>query len=273
MARSSEDSTSPRRRGCLMATLVIVVLGAAIVYFVGAPIRQAKQREQVLNDTYGWAETYAPRADGSIPRERMDAFIRVREAVVDHCSEFQDILDEVMLLDEIESDEGLPPTLKATRSIRSFGKMFTLGPKFLAFADARNGALETEQMGLGEYIHIYLTVYGEMLAREDVSQYREMEEAYVSDRTLDVFVGILENQLAAGDSTGADVRLTAVHEEIREEIRALRSGSRSSPWPDGVPAGAEASVAPYRERLMRLYCPGIVKIELLQKNRGLRFDG
>jgi len=33
------------------------------------------------------------------------------------------------------------------------------------------------------------------------------------------------------------------------------------------------SLAPYQERLAELYCAGIVKIELLQKNRGLNLDG
>jgi hypothetical protein len=33
------------------------------------------------------------------------------------------------------------------------------------------------------------------------------------------------------------------------------------------------SLAPYRERLAELYCAGIVKIELLQKNRGLNLEG
>jgi hypothetical protein len=33
------------------------------------------------------------------------------------------------------------------------------------------------------------------------------------------------------------------------------------------------TLAPYQERLEKLYCSGIVKTELLQKNRGLNFKG
>jgi hypothetical protein len=32
-------------------------------------------------------------------------------------------------------------------------------------------------------------------------------------------------------------------------------------------------LAPYQQQLDELYCSGLVKLELLQKNRGLQFEG
>ena len=100
-----------------------------------------------------------------------------------------------------------------------------------------------------------------------------MKEAYVSDRTLDEFVSILENQVEAAENLKPGAVSANDLSEIRAEIKALGNGSQHSPWPDGPPAALKSSLAPYRDQLVDLYCPGIVKVELLQKNRGFQFEG
>ena len=151
--------------------------------------------------------------------------------------------------------------------------MFSAAPKMLEFMDARNTTLLAEEMGLGEYIYIYLAAYGEQLAREPDSRYSEMEDAYMSPRTRGEFVHILENQLGELESAGPDTTQSGLIAELRGEIGALEDKSHPSPWPNGAGGMTRESLAPYQERLAELYCAGIVKIELLQKNRGLNLDG
>jgi hypothetical protein len=273
MSKNSRDGKTARRHGCLITVAVVLVLGATVIFFAGAPIRKAKQREQSLNDSFGWAETYTPAANGSIPPERVEAFLRIREAVIGHCSGFREILEEITEVDEIENDKEIHAGERASKSIRSLGRMLTLVQKYLAIVETRNEALLSEQMGLGEYIYIYLTAYSEQLAHEADSRFYRMKEAYVSDRTLDEFVSILENQVEAAENLKPGAVSANDLSEIRAEIKALGNGSQHSPWPDGPPAASKSSLAPYRDQLVDLYCPGIVKVELLQKNRGFQFEG
>ena len=41
------------------------------------------------------------------------------------------------------------------------------------------------------------------------------------------------------------------------------------PWEDGLPPPIAESLEPYAGRLAELYCEGIAKVELMQKNKGL----
>jgi hypothetical protein len=140
------------------------------------------------------------------------------------------------------------------------------------FMEIRNTSLLAEEMGLGEYIYIYLATYGEQLATESASRYSDMEEAYISPRTRDEFVQILGNQLAALEDAGPEASPEGLIADLRAEIEAIEDGSHSSPWPNGPTGKTRESLAPYREQLKDLYCAGIAGLELHQKNRGFSFD-
>lgn len=139
--------------------------------------------------------------------------------------------------------------------------------------DARNQALQDADMRLSECIYVYLTAYGQQLASDSASPYSEMEEATLSPRAREEFTQILKNQLAALEASGQQPAQDELADSLRQEITALESGSHSSPWPDGPIGAARDSLAPYQQQLNELYCSGLVKLELLQKNRGFRFDG
>jgi hypothetical protein len=151
--------------------------------------------------------------------------------------------------------------------------VFSVAPKFLEFMEARNRSLLAEEMGLGEYIYIYLAAYGEQLANESASSYAGMDEAYISPRARDEFVQILGNQLAALEAAGQETFPEGLVADLQGEIEALEDSSQSSPWPSGPTGRTRESLAPYHDRLVELYCSGIVKIELQQKNRGFNFEG
>lgn len=265
-----------KRRGWLylaIATLVFF-LGAGAWFFL-LPVQQAKQLERSVSERFGWATQYTPPSDGVIQPDRLERFIRVRQAVQGNCKIFQNIMDNVIKLETLESDPDLPASQKASEGFESLKSMFRAAPAFLEFMDARNSALLTEEMGLGEYIYIYLAAYAEQLALEPQGPYAGQEEAYLSPRARKEFVQILGNQLAAlqsGDQDQDDSTLALVA-DLQAEMAALEDGSHASPWPDGPPAKTAESLAPYRERLAALYCDGIVRVEILQKNKGFSFEG
>ena len=253
-----------------LAIASIVFLLGTGAWFLLAPIQQAKQLEHKVVDRFGWANRYTPPADGFIDPERLEHFIQVREAVQDNCRAFQDILDDVIKIENIESDPGMPTGEKVSEGIDSFKSMFGAVPAIVDFMDARNSALLSEEMGLGEYIYIYLAAYAEQLALEPRGRYAKQEEAYLSPRARKEFVQILGNQLAALQPDASTRGLAA---ELQAEISALEDGSHTSPWPDGPPAKTAESLAPFRDRISPLYCEGLVQIEVLQKNKGLNFEG
>jgi len=260
--------------GYLLIATVAIFLGAGIWLLI-LPIQQSKQLEHSVIDRFGWAPRYIPPADGIIQPDRLERFIRVREAVQPNCRSFQGIMDNVIRLETLGSEPDLPASQKASEGFDSLKSMFSAAPTFLEFMDARNSALLTEEMGLGEYIYIYLAAYGERLALESQGRYAAQEEAYLSPRARKEYVQILGNQLAALQSADRDQDASslALAAELKAEMTALTDSLHTSPWPDGPPGATAGSLAPYRDRLSELYCQGIVQVEILQKNKGFNFKG
>ena len=253
---------------------IVFFLGAGIWFFI-VPIQKSKQLEQNLVDRFDWATRYTPSTDGIIQPDRLERFIRVRQAVQANCRIFQGIMDNVIRLENLESDPNLSASQKASEGLDSLKSMFSAAPTFLEFMDARNAALLTEEMGLGEYFYIYLTAYADLLAQESQGQYAEQEEAYISPRTREEYVQILGNQLAAlqAANQGQDVSSLDLVVELKAEMAALVDGSHASPWPNGPPATTVASLASYQDRLSAFYCEGIARVETQQKNKGFNFEG
>jgi hypothetical protein len=249
----------------MIATIVFFL--AAGAWFFIVPIQQSKRLEHSLIDQFGWSPQYTPPVDGTFQADRLERFIRVREAVQANCRVFQNIMDNIIRLDELESDTDLSARQKTSEGFDSLKTMLSAAPSFLEFMDARNTALLNEKMGLGEYIYIYLAAYAEQLALESQGPYADMEEAYLSRRALQEYVQILGNQLAALQAANQypDAASLVLIAELQSEVTALEDGSHLSPWPDGPPMGTARSLAPYDDRLSALYCEGIVRVEILQK--------
>jgi hypothetical protein len=261
------------RKGCLIITLTISFVIASGFYFLTAGVRDAKHIEQTLVDRFGWAEEYTPPLDGSIELQRIEAFIRVREAVQTDCTDYQAVLMSINELDKLETDQESSPSEAASTGLQGLKSAFSAGPRMVKFSTTRNQALLAEEMGLGEYLYIYLTTYGEQLARESVSDFSNMEEAYVSERARKEYAQILTNQLLALQAGEQQSSSPTLVTDLWAEIEALTNGLRTSPWPNGPTGKTRESLAPYHQHLVSLYCSGIVKIELLQKNRGFQLEG
>jgi len=263
--------TKNRWRILTLATIAFFIVAG--IYFVALPIQKSKRLEQALIDRFDWANRYTPPANGYLSPDRVEGFIRVREAVQANCAIFQGILDNVIKLEEMESDQEMSAGDKASEGFESLKTIFSSAPTFLEFMDARNQALLTESMGLGEYMYIYLAAYGPQLAAEANSRYAEQEDAYMSQRARDEYIQILRNQIDALDMAEEAASHADLMTALQAEIDTLKDSKDSSPWPDGPPAATRESLAPYQPQIGDLYCEGTVKVELLQKNRGLNFEG
>jgi hypothetical protein len=258
----------------LVTIAVVVFLVGAGIYFLFDSTSESKQLEQQLIDQYGRADEYTPPADGTIEPERIEHFLLVREAVQTSCVEYQEVLGGIIGLEEIETKEDVSGREVASAGVKAFKSMLKVGPGMLRFMDARNSTLLAGNMGIGEYMYLYITAYGEQLAKADPSLYVDMEESFISSRTRKEYLQILHNQLDALETANRDNADEEWKTRLSEEITALEEGNTQvTPWPQGAFGKTAQSLAPFRERLSELYCEGVVAIELLQKNRGLRFGG
>ena len=262
-----------RRRWKLVGFAVVIFFVAAGYQFFIVPIQQSKKLEQELIDQFGWADRYTPPANGYLEPARVEAFMRVREAVQTNCAIFQRILDRVMRLERIESDPDLSAGQKASEGFGSLKSMLSAAPTFLEFMDARNRALLAEGMGLGEYMYLYLAAYGPQLASEYNSQYADQEDAFISNRARDEYIQILANQMDALDLVGPETSHLQLKTALQAEIDRLNSSLENSPWPEGPPLATRESLLPFQSQIDDLYCKGMVRVELLQKNRGLSLEG
>ena len=77
--------------------------------------------------------------------------------------------------------------------------------------------------------------------------------------------GIIHPQTRCYMGAGLVIDPTA----LLTEIDRLSDERQTFPWEDGLPPAIAASLDPYAEPLAQLYCEGIAKIELMQKNKGL----
>ena len=261
--------------GCWIVALIVVVLVATIAVVIGHFVGKAKKTEQALNDLYGEAVAYVPAMDGSIAPERVEAFIRVRQRVFEHCSEFQEQWHKVFYPENLEQGEDTTKSTAVREGPGGLKQVLKLGPALLRFVDTRNRALLKEEMGLGEYQYIYFMAYIEQLRRVDDTKFAGFDDAYPGSRARSEMAQILENQLDELMSAKNRTADTSLASGLRSEIAALSAPSSDGhplPWEDGLPPAIAASLEPYAEALAQYYCEGIAKIELMQKNKGFNFS-
>jgi hypothetical protein len=263
---SPGSQAKERGLGWTILVLTVIILSVA-GFLIGHVIWKTKQVEQTLNDTMGEAPTFVPSSDGLIPPERMEAFLRVRERVFEHCSEFQGHFDELVRLDELEQDPEVSKSEALKEGFGGLKRLLRAGPGFLRFMEARNGALLEEEMGLGEYMYIYVLAYRDQLQLEAHSRFASFEQAFVGVRARGELAQILRNQLEALEAHGPERKGWAA--ELRNEVASMGAMEKPLPWEAGLPPGIAASLEPYAESLDALYCSGLAKMELAQKNKGL----
>ena len=267
MSLAKYSSGKVKLSGCLIVLALLLFVAASGFYFLTKSVREAKQLETTLNERFSTASNYVPNADGSISAERVEVFVAVREKTQTVCASYQGVLDTIISINELDKKEDVSREDVEAAGLHSIGEVFSAGSKMVEFTQVRNQALLDNNMGLGEYMNIYLSAYARQLAGETETRYSEMDEAFITKRSRADFVQILSNQL---DQLSAQDSLAAV---LQDEIESMQNDTQRSAWSNGLPASTAASLKPFQAQLAALYCSGIVKIELLQKNSGLNFDG
>jgi hypothetical protein len=233
----------------LIPILFLLVIGVRTCVPLGAAGRSRAQ----LDERFGPPESFAPTADGSIPAERIRAFLEVRGKLTAPCEQFEMMQSKMRRVDEL--DEELPSgeeVVGATKGLASVGA--GIAPFIGEFFEQRNKGLLEVEMGLGEYTYIFALSYRGRL--EDPGD-ELFFEGGLSPDVLAALRAMLSTQLAA--SAGIS---EAQRHRLEQEVLALEQDARRLPWAERLPTAIEESLLPFRDRLDRAYCSSTAGIDM-----------
>ncbi len=257
--------------GC--GLMIIILGGIGACSYVG--IKKFKDQAEGLDATYEQVQTrfgdpsdFVPSPDGTISPERVEAFLTIRDDMEPVRTSMSDMLQT------LDGDASWLAKAQAG---------FKLVPGILSYIGERNKVLLANDMGVGEYQHIYALSYFVLLVKDpsdgpgfvitgdnDESENSGVNWGFNSDskgvhkkratrvRTFvnDVQVVVLANQLEAYKATlpvGTDLAADSWGSALEAELQAMKLETLRFPWEEGLPEPIRTSLEPYRDRLDQSY--------------------
>jgi hypothetical protein len=263
--------------GCgLMLLAGIAIPAACVMFFRGTmqDLEQADASREALEEQFGAAEEFVPWPDGTVPADRVEAFLRVREATQPARASLGERFNQLAAAageaEKVEQ-QGVLEKLRFGLGMAKTG--MGMAPDIGAFFDTRNAALLEAGMGLGEYTYLYTLSYYALLEHSpDEGPGDKLEQSPVdvdtginagSGRVRRELREMLQHQLAALPAE-ADPHW---REALTAEVAALAGERRRLPWQTGLPHALQASLEPYRERLAATYDPATNPLELARNEK------
>ncbi len=272
--------------GCgaiLVILLVVLILGFFFVKDMVYKFEETGELTESLKNLYGEIEDYSPPSDGRILFERMEAFLYVREST----APVRERLDRsISILDEIRN-QGTQrrENRRPGQVFRALKAAFGLIPGIGDFYTQRSQALLEVEMGLGEYMYIYILSYYSMLGKSpgdgpgfqlvqgdrewkfdewDRDENFEERGTNMTERINRLILSMLNNQVPQLDSPTTKPGEDEWRGAFLAEIQALEDDFLRIPWQDGLPYVLEASFRPFLNRLENTYSPLTNILELAQ---------
>ncbi len=250
--------------GC--ATLVVLIAGLVTsgVFFVRSkfqPLQDAAESRKTVVSAYGATESYVPPASGAIAPDRMEGFIAVREALREVQTKTEAGL---AALDADRLREAHPSFMSVLKTLNDMSNVIV---PFGEFMKQRNQILLDKRMGLGEYAYIYSIAYHSWLGHEPNEGPPILEKLRVQNRGASfdsesnispevirreyhrVMLRLLTNQM----NSLKDAESPAWRAALKEEIDRIERNPDRVAWQDNLPPAMEASLEPYRSRLVSTY--------------------
>lgn len=255
-------------RGCLGQTLlgcgavILLAIGLAVVLTVAVmrPFSDAADDHETLDARYGDRSEWSPSADGSVPQQRIEAFLDVRRAVHPLCDDFTAAEEQIASMQRFDEQQEVSRSEVLREALATTRHALGLGPLTGELFAARNAALVDAGMGLGEYAWIYTLAYHDRLREVSDPDMKLFGGSQTDRRVLADVRTMLERQLETSEDP-------AMRAALESEIEAMRSDPERVPWPDGLPDPIADSFARYRETLDALYCEASAPVELLTTTR------
>ncbi len=268
--------------GCGIGCGAIVILGVGFLaisalYLRGlmADFETATETRATLEERFGAEQEFIPWPDGGIPADRIEAFLRVRDAtepvrarITSTFSSLPLTAREARELDEMPFHEKMHAVWEMTKGALG------LGSGFGEFFQARNTAMLEAGMGMGEYSYIYVLAYNAWLGHpmaQGPGSGLGRRAGEVNMGTEDLTISRIQRDMLAMLRNQRESLPSEATEEWRRaldsEIAALEEDEGRVPWRDGMPEATAASLSPYRERLEGTYSPMTNVFELARSRK------
>jgi len=264
--------------GCAVIIAILIILSITGYFFFKnkfEPLKQAKVSMEELKEAYGEIEDYCPNPTGNISKEKIGAFIKVRESLKEASSQLGETFDSLIRQSKkAEEDKSFKNVMKI------IGKSFGLIPKIGSFFEKRNKALLKQKMGFGEYTYLYVISYYSWLDKspdDGLEVARKFEEESDSEsvdikisskkydedkqytkniallRLNSKIISMLECQLENLKKLPEAEKYSEWQKELVEEIKKMKNNPSRIPWADKLPEQIKSSLKPYKERIESLY--------------------
>jgi len=254
--------------GCGAVILIVLLISVSGSIVMMKPFREAVEIRETLVERHGDVNDFEPWPDGGIPPERLDAFLRVRRALQDNCTEIGAIDAGIDAMDRLD-DQEQPGAMEILRAFReASGSVFGMGKTTGQFFHVRNTALLEGEMSLGEYTYIYALAYGPTIAGPTQDDEGATGDAHLSRRVRETLRHQLRNRLAAMEDRPDEWNGTEELRLLVNEIAILDDNPGKLPWQETRPPALQASLAVYEEQLAALFCPATSHLALT-RNRSI----
>jgi len=259
--------------GCGAVVLLIVASIAGGAFFLRHAVNEFEDTDALIERVsvaHGPVKMFRPDPNGTIPPDRIEAFLSIRERAAAARAEAD------RALSGLDAEDGV---------IRSATAATSLLPSVAAYQRELHRVMLDAGMGHGEYYHLYALVYYAWLGKplDDGPSFRVVSErGYYFDTLEPIPESVVREQLEdlvrATLNRSMKVVLRNQHEDLsmldREaldrdwadaletELAAMREDPRRIPWQDGLPEIIASSLTPYRDRLEAAYSPLCNPIEI-----------
>jgi hypothetical protein len=255
--------------GCLALVILVVLLTVWGGTKMSGPFNDAVDARESLVEQFGAQEDFTPLADGTIPQERMETFLQIRQSMMEVCGSITDTFGAIQSMEELDGEEDPAAGEVMSKFFQMSKAVFSLGPEIGRFFQARNESLLREEMGLGEYTYIYAMVYGDRLIEQHMDGEITRIEIHVSSRVQAVLADMLRRQLDLAKAGSDEPWLAA----LEAETARLDNPAARVPWTGRLPAALESSIGPYRDQLDDLFCAQSIGMEMTRNRKLTRGFG
>lgn len=260
--------------GCGAVLVILILLIITGVLFIKNTVSFFKESSDIaanLSELYGDVGDYAPEPDGSIKRQRIEAFLTAREKTAPVREKLE---RTIAVLEEVRKRGDTRGARTPGQGLRVIKNAFGMIPQLGEFYAGRNRALLEAEMSLGEYFYIYSIAYYSWLGKspgdgpgfrivrrggvwnaEEWEGREDLEERWrrMSEQINPLILPMLRNQLAALREQTERLSNENWEEMLEAEIEAMERDNSRIPWQDGLPDLTELSLRLFRQRFLDAY--------------------
>jgi hypothetical protein len=258
------------KRGCAMGCgsllFVVILAGTGVFISFDRHFNKAADLRVTMEEKYGKRSEWNPGSAPALNKERLERFLTVRRALQDVCADMTATNQGMASLPKLDGEDDVPDgeVIKAgwqtTRSM--FGMVGNLGD----FAIARNKALLSAEMGMGEYTWIYTLVYYGVLGKDPILGMGDDRPGNMPPGARKDLIGMMRAHAEAQDAAGSTGHAVPAA-QWKREASLLESEPERMPFAGQAPEILETVVAPHAEELAGLFCRANDALELMRIKR------